>query len=49
MNKDELKRLVCEYLDSHSDELIRQGEELLRIPELAFALNMILQVSRNTA
>ncbi len=36
MNKDELKRYVCEYLDSHSDELIRRGEELLRMPELSY-------------
>ena len=35
MTKDELKRQVCEYLDSNADELIRRGEELLRIPELA--------------
>ena len=27
MNKDELKRLVCEYLDSHSDESIRRDAE----------------------
>lgn len=27
MNKDELKRLVCEYLDSHSDELIRRDAD----------------------
>lgn len=39
MNKDELKRYVCEYLDSHSDELIRRGEELLRIPELSYCEN----------
>ena len=39
MNKDELKRLVCEYLDSHSDELIRRGEELLRMPELSYCEN----------
>ena len=39
MNKDELKRQVCEYLDSHSDELIRRGEELLRIPELSYCEN----------
>ena len=39
MNKDELKCQVCEYLDSHSDELIRRGEELLRIPELSYCEN----------
>ena len=39
MNKDELKRQVCEYLDSHADELIHTGEELLRMPELAYCEN----------
>ena len=27
MNKDELKRYVCEYLDSHSNESIRRDAE----------------------
>ena len=36
MNKEELKSQVCEYLDAHRDELIRSGEELLHLPELAY-------------
>ncbi len=39
MKKEELKRFVCGYLDSHAEELIRRGEELLRIPELAYREN----------
>ena len=36
MNKEELKRQVCAYLDAHRDELIRSGEALLHLPELAY-------------
>ena len=36
MNKEALKLQVCEYLDAHRDELIRSGEELLHLPELAY-------------
>ena len=36
MNKDELKRHICEYLDSHAEECIASGEELLRMPELSY-------------
>lgn len=39
MTKDELKRYVCEYIDSRAEEWIRSGEELLRIPELAYCEN----------
>ena len=36
MNKDELKRHICEYLDSHAEECIASGEKLLRMPELSY-------------
>lgn len=36
MNKDELKKYVCDYLDKHSSELIENGEKLLRMPELSY-------------
>ena len=36
MTKEELKRQVCADLDAHRDELIRSGEALLRMPELAY-------------
>ena len=36
MTKDELKRRVCGYLDELAPEIIRTGEELLRMPELAY-------------
>lgn len=36
MNKDELKKYVCCILDQNTDELIRNGEKLLRMPELSY-------------
>ena len=39
MNKDDLKRFVCEYLDARAEDLIRSGEALLRMPELAYCEN----------
>ena len=39
MNKNELKKYVCDYLDSHAAELIQTGEKLLWIPELAYCEN----------
>lgn len=36
MNKDELKRFVSSLLDERKDELITNGEALLRMPELSF-------------
>ena len=36
MDKDDLKRFVCDYLDAHAEERIQAGETLLRMPELAY-------------
>ena len=36
MNKTELKKFVCRFLDEHQQELITDGEYLLNIPELAY-------------
>ena len=39
MNKEELKQYICSYLDTHQEEIIQTGEELLRMPELAYCEN----------
>ena len=36
MTKDELKKFVCDHIDQHREEIIRSGETLLRMPELAY-------------
>ena len=36
MDKNELKRFICDYLDAHREERIKAGETLLRMPELAY-------------
>ena len=36
MDKDDLKRFVCDYLDAHAEERIQAGETLLQMPELAY-------------
>ena len=39
MNKEDLKQYICSYLDTHQEEIIQTGEELLRMPELAYCEN----------
>ena len=36
MNKEELKRFVCDYLDAHASQLVASAEALLRMPELSY-------------
>lgn len=39
MNKEELKKFVCDHLDGKKDEIIGSGEKLLRMPELSYCEN----------
>ena len=39
MNKNELKSFVCSAIDSKQEEICSTGEELLRMPELAYKEN----------
>lgn len=37
MNKKHMKRVACEAIDAHADEIIALGEDILRHPELGYS------------